>query len=108
MVVLVIGDSVWSGVEASKLHLDHTPRWPPEITPNVPVKLHHAHGHYLRRRRENAAFVRDLPVGLTFELGAVARRAMFGIKLGPTLGLGRGAVAPSCPEGDANEAHGKQ
>ncbi|WP_286693565.1 hypothetical protein, partial [Paracoccus sp. SCN 68-21] len=32
--------------EASKLHLDHTPRWPPEITPNVPVKLHHVRGHY--------------------------------------------------------------
>ncbi|MCF3975117.1 hypothetical protein, partial [Paracoccus salsus] len=31
----------------AKLHLDHTPRWPPEITPNEPVKLHHVLGHYL-------------------------------------------------------------
>ena len=38
-----------SVVEASKLHLDHTPRWPPEITPNVLVKLHHVLGHYRAR-----------------------------------------------------------
>jgi hypothetical protein len=33
MLVLVIGVSVWSVVEVAKLHLDHTPRWPPGITP---------------------------------------------------------------------------
>ncbi|WP_231564843.1 hypothetical protein, partial [Paracoccus halophilus] len=38
--------SVWFVVEASKLYIDHTPRWPPEIKPNVPVKLHHVGGHY--------------------------------------------------------------
>ena len=27
------GVSVWSVVEVAKLHLDHTPRWPPGITP---------------------------------------------------------------------------
>ena len=27
------GVSVWSMVEVAKLHLDHTPRWPPGITP---------------------------------------------------------------------------
>jgi transposase len=34
-------------VEVAKLHLDHTPRWPPGITPAAPVKLHHVRGHYL-------------------------------------------------------------
>ncbi len=61
MVVLVIGDSVWSRVEASKLHLDHTPRWPPEITPNVPVKLHHVLGHYPENQRD-LAFTEQLPL----------------------------------------------
>ena len=37
---------MWSVVEVAKLHLDHTPRWPPEITPNEQVKLHHVLGHY--------------------------------------------------------------
>ena len=45
-------------------------------------------GCVMRRCRENATFVSDLPVGLTFKLSAVARRAMFGIKLGPARGLG--------------------
>lgn len=45
MVVLVIGVSVWFVVEASKLHLDYTPRWPPGITPLTAQKLHHVLGH---------------------------------------------------------------
>jgi two-component system, LuxR family, response regulator FixJ len=55
MVVLVIGVSVWSVVEVAKLHLDHTPRWPPEITPNEPVKLHHVRGRYPGFRPEHPA-----------------------------------------------------
>ena len=47
MLVLVIGVSVWFVVEVAKLHLDHTPRWPPEITPLTAQKLHHVRGHYL-------------------------------------------------------------
>jgi hypothetical protein len=46
MLVLVIGVSVWSVVEVAKLHLDHTPRWPPEITPLPAQKLHHVRGRY--------------------------------------------------------------
>jgi proteic killer suppression protein len=34
-------------VEVAKLHLDHTPRWPPEITPLTAQKLHHVRGRYL-------------------------------------------------------------
>jgi hypothetical protein len=49
MVVLVIGVSVWFVVEVAKLHLDHTPRWPPEITPLTAQKLHHVRGRYLVR-----------------------------------------------------------
>ena len=30
--------------EVAKLHLDHTPRWPPKITPAAPMKLHHVLG----------------------------------------------------------------
>ena len=46
MLVLVIGVSVRFVVEASKLHLDHTPRWPPRITPSTALKLHHVLGRY--------------------------------------------------------------
>ena len=46
MFVLVIGVSVGSVVEVAKLHLDHTPRWPPEITPLTAQKLHHVRGRY--------------------------------------------------------------
>jgi hypothetical protein len=35
-------------VEVAKLHLDHTPRWPPEITPLTAQKLHHVRGRYPR------------------------------------------------------------
>ena len=35
------GVSVWSVVEVAKLHLDHTPQWPPGITPLKAQKLHH-------------------------------------------------------------------
>jgi hypothetical protein len=45
MFVLVIGVSVRSVVEVAKLHLDHTPRWPPRITPMKAQKLHHVRGH---------------------------------------------------------------
>ena len=45
MFVLVIGVSVWVVVEVTKLHLDHTPRWPPGITPMTALKLHHVLGH---------------------------------------------------------------
>jgi hypothetical protein len=51
MVVLVIGVSVWFVVEVAKLHLDHTPRWPPEITPLTAQKLHHARGRYVPKLR---------------------------------------------------------
>ena len=37
---------MWSVVEVAKLHLDHTPRWPPEITPLTAPKLHHVRGRY--------------------------------------------------------------
>ena len=47
MFVLVIGVSMWSGVEVGKLHLDHTPRWPPRITPWTALKLHQLLGRYL-------------------------------------------------------------
>ena len=46
MFVLVIGVSVWFVVEVAKLHLDHTPRWPPEITPKTALNLHHVRGRY--------------------------------------------------------------
>src|SRR6056297_2495610 len=46
MLVLLIGVSVWFVVEASKLHLDHTPRWPPRPTPAAPMKLDHVLGRY--------------------------------------------------------------
>ena len=38
---------MWSGVEVGKLHLDHTPRWPPRITPWTALKLHQLLGRYL-------------------------------------------------------------
>ncbi|SDL91681.1 hypothetical protein SAMN04487971_1398 [Paracoccus chinensis] len=41
----------------------------------------------MRRCRESAAFVGNLPVGLTFKLGAVADRAMFGVKFDSVLDL---------------------
>jgi len=40
---------VWSVVEVAKLHLDHTPRWPPGITPSTALKLHHVLGRYRSR-----------------------------------------------------------
>jgi hypothetical protein len=51
---LVIGVSVWSVVEVAKLHLDHTPRWPPEITPLTAHKLHHVRGRYRKKKKETA------------------------------------------------------
>lgn len=45
-------------------------------------------GCVMWRGRKNAVLVSNLPVGLTFELGTVAHRAMLGIKRGPSLGLG--------------------
>lgn len=45
MFVSVIAGSVGLVVEVAKLHLDHTPRWPPGITLNAPVNLHHVCGH---------------------------------------------------------------
>lgn len=35
---------LWFGVEASKLHLDHTPRWPPGMTAFAAQKGHHVLG----------------------------------------------------------------
>jgi len=67
MFVLVIGVSMWSGVEVSKLHLDHTPRWPPRITPLTALKLHQLLGRYPR-----------LPVAITI---AVALRQAIGTLL---------------------------
>ena len=43
---LVIGVCAWAAVDVAKLPLDHPPRWPPESTPDVPVKLHHVLGRY--------------------------------------------------------------
>jgi len=37
---------VWFVVEVAKLHLDHTSRWPPEITPKTALNLHHVRGRY--------------------------------------------------------------
>ncbi|MCR9062229.1 MAG: hypothetical protein NXI02_33270, partial [Rhodobacteraceae bacterium] len=33
------GGSVWSVVEVAKLHLEHTPRWPPGITPPTAMPI---------------------------------------------------------------------
>lgn len=47
---------MWSGVEVGKLHLDHTPRWPPRITPWTALKLHQLLGRYpLVAQREAVA-----------------------------------------------------
>jgi hypothetical protein len=38
-------DAVIPPRKNAKLHLDHTPRWPPGITPSTAKKLHHVLGH---------------------------------------------------------------
>ena len=42
--ILGFGVSVWFVGEVVKLHLDHTPRWPPEIRPVTVQKSHHLRG----------------------------------------------------------------
>ena len=65
-------------------------------------------GCVMRRGRKNAVFVSNLLVGRGFELVGGALPTMLRIELGPSLGLGVKAVAPSCPDGDATKGHGKQ
>ena len=60
MFVLVIGVSVRFVVEASKLHLDHTPQWPP--------RLHHARGRYPDLSHDQAQIRRVMLSGLPFVL----------------------------------------
>ena len=60
------------------------------------------------RGRENAVFIRNLPVGLPFELGTVAYCTVFGIKLSPALQISFPAISPDHPTRSDSKADDKQ
>jgi hypothetical protein len=56
-------------VEVAKLHLDHTPRCLPGVTPSTALKLHHVLGRY---RQQIEILDHGQPMGDAFELENLA------------------------------------